>query len=109
MTDGRALYDELTEALLGDPAMTRATMMGLPCVRRDGIFLASWDKRSDHLVVKLPGERVTALVESGVGLPFAPGGKVFREWVALPDPDRALWTDVLAEAVAFADSAPSRG
>jgi hypothetical protein len=64
--------------------------------------LASWDHRTTQLVVKLPRVRVAALVETGQGLPFAPAGKVFREWVALPEPDRRLWTALLAEAVDFA-------
>ncbi|MET9315884.1 hypothetical protein ABZX12_29060 [Kribbella sp. NPDC003505] len=41
-------------------------------------------------------------MNSGTGLPFAPAGKVFREWVALPTLDRDLWRDLLAEAVTFA-------
>lgn len=100
--DARDLYEELTDDLLYDPAIGRATMMGYPCVRLAGKFLASYDDKAGCLVVKLPRERVTALVEDGSGEPFAPAGKVFREWVALPTVDRALWQGVLAEAVDFA-------
>ena len=98
----RDLYDELTADLLYDPAVGRATMMGYPCVRLAGKFLASYDEKARCLVVKLPRERVTELVDSGRGDPFAPAGKVFREWVAIPTVDRALWQQVLAEAVEFA-------
>ena len=52
--------------------------------------------------VKLSRERVAELVEQGVGEPFAPAGKVFGEWVAIPTVDRDLWQQVLAEAVDFA-------
>jgi hypothetical protein len=100
--DARDLYDELTDDLLYDPAIGRATMMGYPCVRLAGRFLASYDDKSRSLVVKLPRERVTELVEEGRGDPFAPAGKVFREWVSIPTVDRALWQAVLAEAVDFA-------
>jgi len=86
--DARALYDTLTEELLYDPAVGRATMMGYPCVRLAGRFLASYDNTAGRLVVKLPRERVTELVESGHGDPFAPAGKVFREWVSMPVIDR---------------------
>jgi hypothetical protein len=41
-------------------------------------------------VVKLPRERVAELVESRAGDPFAPAGKVLREWVAVPHLDRDL-------------------
>jgi hypothetical protein len=100
--DARDLYDELTDDLLYDPAIGRATMMGYPCVRLAGRFLASYDDKAASLVVKLPRERVTELVETGTGDPFAPAGKVFREWVAIPTVDRELWRTLLNEAAAFA-------
>lgn len=100
--DARDLYNELTDDLLYDPAIGRATMMGYPCVRLAGRFLASFDDKAGSLVVKLPRERVAELVDSGTGDPFAPAGKVFREWVAIPTVDRELWRTLLDEAAAFA-------
>lgn len=100
--DARDLYDELTDDLLYDPAIGRATMMGFPCVRLAGRFLASYDDKTGCLVVKLPRERVATLVDNGTGNPFAPAGKVFREWVSIPVIERELWRTLLAEAVAFA-------
>jgi hypothetical protein len=100
--EARALYDELTDDLLYDPAIGRATMMGYPCVRLAGRFLASYDDKAGGLVVKLPRDRVETLVEQGVGVPFAPAGKVFREWVSIPTVERQLWQTLLAEAVDFA-------
>jgi hypothetical protein len=99
----RELYDELTDDLLYDPAIGRSTMMGYPCVRLAGRFLATYDEKAGSLVVKLPSERVTDLVR-GTGDQFAPAGKVFREWVAIPTVDRRLWRTLLAEAVVFARS-----
>ena len=98
----RTLYEELTDDLLYDPAIGRATMMGFPCVRLAGKFLASYDDRADALVVKLPRDRVAELVGNGDGEPFAPAGRVFREWVAIPTADPELWRTLLAEAVDFA-------
>ena len=98
----RDLYDELTDDLFYDPAIGRATMMGYPCVRLAGTFLASYDVKAGRLVVKLSRERVTELVANGDGDEFAPAGKVFREWVSIPTVDRALWQTLLAEAVEFA-------
>lgn len=100
--DARAVYDALTDDLLYDPAIGRATMMGYPCLRLAGRFVASYDDKTGSLVVKLPRERVAELVEAGRGAPFAPAGKVFREWVSITDVDRALWQALLAEAVDFA-------
>ena len=70
--DARDLYDELTDDLLYDPAIGRATMMGYPCVRLAGKFLASYDDKAGCLVVKLPRERVTELVEHGRRRPVRP-------------------------------------
>ncbi|MEU4293147.1 hypothetical protein AB0E63_33410 [Kribbella sp. NPDC026596] len=98
---GRELYDELTDDLLYEPAIGRSTMMGYPCLRLAGRFFASYDTTSG-LVVKLPAARVSELVDSGAGAQFAPAGKVFREWVALPTIDRDLWRALLREAVDFA-------
>lgn len=100
--EARDLYDELTDDLLYDPAIGRATMMGYPCVRLAGKFLASYDDTSSRLVVKLPRDRVLELIETGTGEPFAPAGKVFREWVSITTVDRSLWRRLLAEAVGFA-------
>jgi hypothetical protein len=100
--DARALYDDLTDDLLYDPAIGRATMMGYPCVRLAGKFLASYDEKFRCLVVKLPRDRVTELIGNGSGEPFAPAGKVFREWVAIPTVEPELWRHLLAEAVDFA-------
>jgi hypothetical protein len=96
------LYDELTDDLLYDPAVGRATMMGFPCVRLAGRFLATYDGRAGCLVLKLPRERVAALIANGSGETFAPAGKAFREWVSIHTIDRDLWQQLLAEAVQFA-------
>jgi uncharacterized protein (TIGR02453 family) len=99
---GTELFWELVEPLYADPAVRRSTMMGLPCVRLDGRFFASLDRRSGAMLVKLPAERVGQLIAAGHGEPFAPAGREFREWVALPRPDRRRWRGLLAEARAHA-------
>jgi hypothetical protein len=106
VSDARDLYDGLTDDLLYDPAVGRSTMMGYPCVRRAGRFFASFDARAEALVVKLPRERVTELIADGTGEPFSPNGRVFREWVLIPEPDPGVWEQLLDEARDFA--APAR-
>jgi hypothetical protein len=95
---GEDLFEELVEPMYVDPAVQRSTMMGLPCVRLHGQFFASFDRRGGALLVKLPPERVNQLIAAGEGEPFAPAGRTFREWVALPQPDRRRWQSLLAEA-----------
>jgi len=95
---GEELFWELVEPMYADPAVRPSTMMGLPCVRLHGRFFASLDRRTGALLVKLSAQRVAELVAAGDGEPFAPAGRVFREWVALPRPDRRRWRSLLAEA-----------
>jgi hypothetical protein len=102
VTQARELYDDPTDDLLYQPAVGWSTRMGFPCVRRAGRFFASFDERNGALVIKLPRERVAELVDEGSGDPFAPNGRVFKEWVSIPRPDRATWEALLAEALDFA-------
>ncbi|GMQ85857.1 MAG: hypothetical protein BMS9Abin07_1425 [Acidimicrobiia bacterium] len=79
------------------------TMMGHHCLRAtvgNGL-VATVERSSGNLVVKLPRDRVTDLVGSGGGVAFAPAGKVFKEWVAIPayDPDR--WSELITESISF--------
>ena len=69
-------------------------MMGFPCLRTQGDFFASLDRRSGDLVLKLPAERVTELVDQGAARAFAPSGRVFKEWAAFTEPDEATWRSV---------------
>lgn len=99
-----ALFRRLTHMLCHDDArVTRSTMMGFPCLRVDGKFFACVERASGNLIVKLPAERVNDLVRTGTGRPFAPSGRVFKEWVACPAPGRESWTDLLNEAKHYVD------
>ena len=103
MTEGGALWAQLSEELVAsDPAISRSTMMGLPCLRLDGAFFASLDKRSGDLVVKLAADDVAARIERGEGRPFAPAGKVFREWLAVDASTEAAWHAAVDDALEFA-------
>jgi uncharacterized protein (TIGR02453 family) len=104
MTGEELLWD-LAEALYRDPAVTRSTMMGFPCLRYEGRFFASVDRNTQALLVKLPQPRVEKLIQDGHGEPFAPAGRVFREWVAVTRPDRRRWRALLDEARSHAAGA----
>ena len=105
-TIGQTRFDDLTEPLLARPDITRSTMMGLPCVRVGGAFFASCDRRSGDLLVKLPEARVDELVTSGRAQAFAPAGRRFREWAAVPVERSRTWRRLLDEALAFVGDAP---
>jgi hypothetical protein len=59
------------------------------------------------LVVKLPAERVTALVADGVGEPFDPGhGRLMKGWLTVKSA-KASWTALARDAHAFVSGAKS--
>jgi hypothetical protein len=78
-------------------------MMGLPCLRVHGAFFASCDRRSGDLLVKLPQQRVDELVAAGRAHAFAPAGRRFREWAAVPPEWSRTWRRLLDDALAFVD------
>lgn len=84
-----------------DPRIREGTIMNGRCLRVGEEFLALVDFKGSGLVVKLPRARVTSLIDSDVGRPFAPAGKVFREWVSVPMPDRRVWLALLREGIAY--------
>ncbi len=92
------------EEFLDRPGVSRSTMMGLPCLRIDGQFFASFDRRTGDLLVKLEAGRVDALVEAGEAQGFAPAGRRFREWAAIPPAREASWDELLTQAFDFVAS-----
>jgi hypothetical protein len=94
-------FHEISAATLGHPGVSTGTMMGFPCLRVSGAFFASCDHRSGDLIVKLPHHRVEQLIATGVGKPFAPAGRTFREWVLIDGRDEARWVALIEEAREF--------
>lgn len=103
-----ARFWALAMPLLGRAGVTRSTMMGLPCLRVDGAFFASFDRRTGDLLVKLPEARVDQLVATGRAHAFAPAGRRFREWAAVPQVRRRAWTALIEEALEFVAGRPPK-
>jgi len=95
------LWELVEELQASNESVHEGTIMSSRCVRVSGEFLAMPHHKTDGLVVKLPRDRVTELIDAGVGDSFAPAGKVFSEWVAIYDPDEDLWRQLLHEGVEF--------
>lgn len=96
-----ARFWDLAEPLLAEADITEGTIMGFPCLRVGGQYFASVEHKGDRLVIKLPRARVQALVAEGLGEPFAPAGRVFKEWMAVPHALAETWPARMAEARAF--------
>jgi hypothetical protein len=100
-TDEHVFWELIEELQAADPRIQEGTIMGGRCARVDGEFLALVDFKGSGLVVKLPKERVDELIAQGRGRPFAPAGKVFKEWISIPKRDRRVWRALLEEGIAF--------
>lgn len=98
----RLLWDLGAELMAEDPDIVEGTIMNGRCLRVGKEFLALVDYKGSGLVVKLSTARVAELVAAGVGKPFAPAGRVFKEWVSVPKPNRRQWGSLLREGVALA-------
>lgn len=105
-TPGEEKFWDLAEPFLGQPDVTRSTMMGFPCLRIRGQFFASTDRTNGNLLVKLPESRVDELIDAGRAEPFAPAGRRFREWAAIPHARSRTWKRLLDEAHEFVASLP---
>ena len=101
LTDEGLFWELIDELQLEDSRVEEGTIMGGKCARVAGEFLGLVDFRGSGLVVKLPKQRVVELIEQGHGQPFAPAGKVFKEWVSIPKRDRRRWRSLLREGIAF--------
>lgn len=101
-TPGETQFWKLAQPLLDQTGVTRSTMMGFPCLRLHGDFFATIDRRTGHLVVKLDEGRVNDLLERGEAETFAPNGRPFREWAAIPYQRRRSWARLLDDALAAA-------
>ena len=104
-------FDDLVDELVGIDGVTPprgGSGFGRSALRFQGKIFAMHVRGA--LVLKLPADRVEALVRAGEGVPFdANKGTPMREWLSL-DPRSALpWLPLATEALDFARSAPRTG
>ena len=93
-------FAKVIDAFARDRRVTSGTMMASVGLKVGGRIFAML-VRGD-LVVKLPRERVNALVEAGLGKQFDPrrDGRLMKEWVVLAGDDPP-WVEVAREARDF--------
>ena len=94
-------FEAVTRRVLArHPGDEPGRMLQSPGLRTDGAFYAFAPPGA--LVVKLPQERVLALVGEGLGEPCSPRpGRPMREWVRIPGPDEETALSYVLEARAF--------
>jgi hypothetical protein len=104
--ESEAEFVRLAQAVSSDPRVdppevARAKGFGTKGLKVARKMFAFHSK--GRLVVKLPADRVHALVSEGKGDHFDPGhGHLMKEWIALGYAQRALWPKVAKEALEFA-------
>ena len=104
-TTGEALFEGHATRWQKHADVALGTMMGLPCLRVEGQFFASLDRRTGGLLVKLPATRVESEIAKERGEAFAPNGRVFREWLRVPLVRFRGWASYLREAHRFVSEA----
>src|SRR5262249_24936635 len=102
MTAEELFWKLAAELQREDARIVEGLIMNGRCLRLGKDFLAIVDYKGSGLVVKLPAARVNELIHAGAGRAFAPAGKVFREWLSVPKPNRRCWLGLLREAAEFA-------
>lgn len=100
IADQTARFWELSESLMGG-AVAEGSMMGSDCIRVNGDFAAMIHSKTGDLIVKLAAGDVMSEIEAGIGLAFAPNGRVFKEWLHVTSCDDDSWQRLLEKAVDF--------
>lgn len=96
-----SLFEGVLKGLQGRPGVAQAKMFGALGLKANEKYFAMLYK--GKLVLKLPKERVEALVASGQGQYFDPGhGRLMKEWVAVPPSGGSQWRSLAEEGLAFA-------
>ena len=74
---------------------------GASALKRRGKIFAMLSSKGEF-VVKLPQQRVNALIARGDGERFDPGhGRLMKEWVCIEPDAAAEWLSLAREAMAF--------
>ncbi|MGH2397164.1 MAG: hypothetical protein ACRDFW_09280 [bacterium] len=102
--DAEQAFGSLVETLRKDRRVGTAKMFGAEGLKVHDKYFAMLYK--GRLVVKLPKERVEALVKAKDGVYFDPGhGRLMKEWVAIQPGAQSRWLRLAEEARDFVDSA----
>ena len=103
-------YATLVDALIGEPDVALGSAgkkrFGASTLQVNGKIFAMLV--NDTLVLKLPRQRVDALVEAGEGERFVPGhGRAMKEWVTITTASER-WLPLAREALTFVGQTAER-
>jgi hypothetical protein len=98
-------FELLVEHFLAEPGVTTPGEagrrgFGSSALKVNGSIFAMLT--GGHLVVKLPRQRVAALIEQGAGEAFSAGKATpMKEWITVTADDGRTWRSLAAEALQF--------
>ena len=99
LVDAMVAQSEATHS--NDASKGARRMFGSTSLKTGGKMFAFLHKK-EWLVVKLPGDRVSALVAEGQGERFDPGsGRLQREWFVLDSQSADDWLNLATEAESY--------
>jgi TfoX/Sxy family transcriptional regulator of competence genes len=94
------LFTPIVAALQNNAGVSLARMFGSDGLKVNGKVFAMLVR--GNLVVKLPKERVDALINAKLGEYFDPGhGRLMKEWVAIKPKAADQWLKLAKEAQRF--------
>lgn len=97
-------YKELADQFEEYEGVEQSTMMGSPCLRYKGDFIAMMFAKQESLIIKVSAERVNEIIEQGEGNEFNYTKKRFKEWVLIPLELEERYIAYIDEALAYAKS-----
>ena len=104
MADTQTTWERIEQTELEIEGVSPGTGFG----RSEGLRIRGkiYAIRNDgELILKLPADRVEALIASGTGRAWGPGtGRIMREWVAIPGTRIGDWNALIIEARTFVGS-----
>ena len=98
-------FDDLRLELAPLDGVDEGRMFHCDGLSYHGKFFAALGKEGETMLVKLPEDRVNALIADGTGIPFdANKGRPMREWMLVPAVSLDRWPAIAHEALTFAQS-----
>ena len=96
-TSADALYRIVAKQYGVDPGAARGRGFGSGALKADGKIFAALS--NERLLIKLPAERVEALVKANLGERFSTGpGRTKKEWVTVAPSSADEWLRLAEEA-----------
>jgi len=95
-------YSDAVDKVLQEKGVELSTMMGTPCLRYKGTFMAMMFDKEDSLIIKVSPQRVNKLIEEGHGNEFNFTKKRFKEWVLIPLDFEENYESYIYESLAYA-------